>query len=86
MHSGRSQASRLRARLWISAYGRGRVLAGLLEAVSREVLIGLAETARHLAQKFGTDSPKVLELAEQEPQLWQPLFEGGAPSARRSFM
>ncbi len=26
------------------------------------------ETARHLAQKFGTDSPKVLELAKQEPQ------------------
>jgi glycerol-3-phosphate dehydrogenase len=38
-----------------------------------------AETARHLAQKFGTDSPKVLELSEQEPQLLQPLFEGGAP-------
>ena len=37
------------------------------------------ETARHLAQKFGTDSPKVLELSEQEPQLLQPLFEGGAP-------
>jgi glycerol-3-phosphate dehydrogenase len=34
--------------------------------------------ARHLAQKFGTDSPKVLELAEQEPQLLQPLIRGGA--------
>jgi len=37
------------------------------------------ETAQHLAQKFGTDSPKVLELARQEPQLLQPLFEGGTP-------
>ena len=37
------------------------------------------ETARHLAQKFGTDSPKVLELAKQEPQLLQSLFEGGIP-------
>jgi glycerol-3-phosphate dehydrogenase len=37
------------------------------------------ETARHLAQKFGTDSPKVLELAKQEPQLMQPLSERGAP-------
>jgi glycerol-3-phosphate dehydrogenase len=36
------------------------------------------ETAHHLAQKFGTDSPKVLELAEQDPQLLQPFFEGGA--------
>jgi len=36
------------------------------------------ETAHHLAQKFGTDSPKVLELAEQEPQLLQPFFAGGA--------
>jgi glycerol-3-phosphate dehydrogenase len=36
------------------------------------------ETARHLAQKFGTDSPKVLELTKQDPQLLQPLFEGGA--------
>ncbi len=37
------------------------------------------ETAHHLAKKFGTDSPKVLELAKQEPQLLQPLIEGGAP-------
>jgi glycerol-3-phosphate dehydrogenase len=37
-----------------------------------------AATARHLAQKFGTDSPKVLELTEQAPQLLQPLFPGGA--------
>lgn len=37
------------------------------------------ETARHLAQKFGTDSPKVLELAKHEAQLLQPLFEGGVP-------
>ncbi len=37
------------------------------------------ETAHHLATKFGTDSPKVIELAKQEPQLLQPLFEGSAP-------
>jgi glycerol-3-phosphate dehydrogenase len=37
------------------------------------------ETAQHLARKFGTDSPKVLELAKQEPQLLQPLFVGGIP-------
>jgi glycerol-3-phosphate dehydrogenase len=38
-----------------------------------------AQTARHLAQKFGTDSVKVLDLARQEPPLLQPLFEGGYP-------
>jgi glycerol-3-phosphate dehydrogenase len=37
------------------------------------------ETARHLAEKFGTDSPKVLELGKQDPQLLQPFFEGGVP-------
>jgi glycerol-3-phosphate dehydrogenase len=37
------------------------------------------ETARHLAQKFGTDAPKVLEPAKHEAQLLQPLFEGGVP-------
>jgi glycerol-3-phosphate dehydrogenase len=37
------------------------------------------ETAQHLALKFGTDSPKVLELSRQDPQLLQPLFEGGIP-------
>jgi glycerol-3-phosphate dehydrogenase len=36
------------------------------------------KTARHLAQKFGADSPKVLELGEQEEQLRQPLIVGGA--------
>jgi glycerol-3-phosphate dehydrogenase len=36
-------------------------------------------TAQHLAQKFGTDSPKVLELAEKEPELLLPLSAGGAP-------
>jgi len=35
------------------------------------------ETAQHLAEKFGTDSPKVLELAAQDPQLLQPLTDGG---------
>jgi glycerol-3-phosphate dehydrogenase len=37
------------------------------------------ELARHLAQKFGTDSPKVLEVTRQEPELLQPLCEGGIP-------
>jgi glycerol-3-phosphate dehydrogenase len=35
--------------------------------------------AQHLAQKFGTDAPKVLQMAEPEPQLLQPLTPGGAP-------
>ncbi len=37
------------------------------------------EAARHLAQKFGTDAPKVLELTKHDVQLLQPLFEGGVP-------
>jgi glycerol-3-phosphate dehydrogenase len=37
------------------------------------------QTAHHLAQKFGTDSPKILELGMQDAQLLQPLYEGGAP-------
>lgn len=38
-----------------------------------------SETAQHLAEKFGTDAVKVLKLAEQDPQLLQPLIENGAP-------
>jgi glycerol-3-phosphate dehydrogenase len=34
-------------------------------------------TAQHLAQKFGTDAPRVLALADQEPQWLQPLSPGG---------
>jgi len=34
-------------------------------------------TARHLAQKFGTDSPKVLALARDDSELLQPLCPGG---------
>ena len=34
-------------------------------------------TARHLAEKFGTDAPKVMALAEQDERLRPPLFEGG---------
>ena len=41
--------------------------------------------ARHLAEKFGTDAPKVMELAEQDARLREPLFEGGRPSGRRWF-
>jgi glycerol-3-phosphate dehydrogenase len=37
------------------------------------------ETAQHLAEKFGTDSPKVLELTVRDPQLLQPLTAGGIP-------
>ncbi len=37
------------------------------------------ETARHLAHKFGTDSPKVLEPATHDALLLQPLFEGAVP-------
>lgn len=37
-----------------------------------------SRSARHLAQKFGTDAPKVLELAEPDPRLLQPLVPGGA--------
>ena len=37
------------------------------------------ETARHLAQKFGTDSLKIMELTRQSPQLLQPFVEGGIP-------
>jgi glycerol-3-phosphate dehydrogenase len=37
------------------------------------------QTARHLAQKFGTNAPMVLELAESEPALLQPLSPGSAP-------
>lgn len=36
------------------------------------------ETAQHLAQKYGTDAPKVLELGEQNPHLLQPLIDGSA--------
>ena len=35
------------------------------------------QTAQHLAQKFGADAPKVLALAELEPQLLHPLSPGG---------
>lgn len=38
-----------------------------------------SETARHLAEKFGTDAPKVLESATHDAQLLRPLFDGGAP-------
>jgi glycerol-3-phosphate dehydrogenase len=36
-------------------------------------------TARHLAAKFGTTAPKVLELVRQDPQLGKRLVEGLAP-------
>ena len=34
------------------------------------------ETARHLAGKFGTHAPKVLELVRQKPELGQPVVDG----------
>ncbi len=36
-------------------------------------------TARHLATKFGTAAPKVLELVREDPELAKPLVEGLAP-------
>jgi glycerol-3-phosphate dehydrogenase len=36
-------------------------------------------TARHLAQKFGTRAPQVIDLAAADPQLAAPLIEGLAP-------
>jgi glycerol-3-phosphate dehydrogenase len=41
---------------------------------------GIAEqTAKHLSQKFGTNATKVLQLAENEPNLAQPIVPGLAP-------
>ena len=38
-----------------------------------------AATAQHLAEKFGTLSRSVLELAGADASLLQPIFKGGAP-------
>jgi glycerol-3-phosphate dehydrogenase len=38
-------------------------------------------TARHLAQKFGTCAPRVMDLATQEADLAAPLVDGLAPVA-----
>jgi glycerol-3-phosphate dehydrogenase len=35
--------------------------------------------ARHLAQKFGTDAPAVLEIAKHRPELYAPITEGAPP-------
>jgi glycerol-3-phosphate dehydrogenase len=41
---------------------------------------GVSEpTARHLAQKFGTRAPQVLELAKHDAPLAEPLVDGLAP-------
>lgn len=41
---------------------------------------GIAEqTAKHLSQKFGTNAAKVLQLAQNEPDLAQPIVPGLAP-------
>jgi glycerol-3-phosphate dehydrogenase len=37
-----------------------------------------AATANHLVGKFGTDAPKVLDLAKREPPLLEPIFVGAA--------
>ncbi|MGC9157459.1 MAG: glycerol-3-phosphate dehydrogenase/oxidase [Terracidiphilus sp.] len=39
------------------------------------------ETAQHLAQKFGTAAPRVLEVAASQPELREPLYPGGAALA-----
>jgi glycerol-3-phosphate dehydrogenase len=36
-------------------------------------------TARHLALKFGTDAPAVLDIAKHRPELYAPITEGGLP-------
>jgi glycerol-3-phosphate dehydrogenase len=36
-------------------------------------------SARHLAGKFGTRAPQVLQLAVEQPALMQPIFVGQAP-------
>ncbi len=41
---------------------------------------GIAEsTARHLAEKYGTDASQVIELAKSEPHLAEPLIDGLPP-------
>ena len=41
---------------------------------------GLSEpTAQHLAERYGTTSPEVLELAAKDPELAKPIVEGFAP-------
>lgn len=37
------------------------------------------ETARHLASKFGTATPKVMELTRENPALAKPLLDGRPP-------
>jgi glycerol-3-phosphate dehydrogenase len=37
------------------------------------------ETAQHLAARYGTTAPEVLELAKKTPELAQPVVEGLAP-------
>jgi glycerol-3-phosphate dehydrogenase len=36
-------------------------------------------TARHLALKFGTDAPAVLDIAKHRPELYAPITEGALP-------
>jgi glycerol-3-phosphate dehydrogenase len=36
-------------------------------------------TARHLALKFGTDAPAVLDIAKHRPELFAPITEGALP-------
>ena len=36
-------------------------------------------TARHVALKFGTDAPAVLDIAKLRPELYAPLIEGALP-------
>jgi glycerol-3-phosphate dehydrogenase len=41
---------------------------------------GLTEqTAQHLAERFGTTAPEVMEIAEQDPELAKPIVDGYAP-------
>lgn len=36
-------------------------------------------TARHLALKFGTDAPAVLDIAKLRPEFFEPIIEGALP-------
>jgi len=36
-------------------------------------------TAQHLALKFGTDAPAVLDIAKHKPELYAPIIEGALP-------
>ena len=56
------------SRLWSADYGK---------ELSKQYGLS-SETARHLAQKFGTDAPRVLEVVNSDSGFDQPLYPGAA--------